>query len=116
MSFYALQVSLQQIYYAFTEKPEKLFWTRPNEKPFAFAGNRLKHLESRDILCIHRPETLKVSTGPGRKNLMGQIHCLYNNVIYRLYAATNQWINESREPALRPDNNQLALIRDANVH
>ena len=31
MSFYALQVPFEQIYYAFAKKPDKLFWARLTE-------------------------------------------------------------------------------------
>ena len=33
-----LQVSFEQIYYAFAKKPDKLFWAKLNEKSFAFVG------------------------------------------------------------------------------
>ena len=58
MSFYGLQVSFEQVYYAFAKKPDKLFWTRLKKVNFAFAGKQLEHLESREILCIHRPKSL----------------------------------------------------------
>ena len=38
MSFYALQVSFEKIYYTLAEEPDKLFWARMKEKTFAFAG------------------------------------------------------------------------------
>ena len=41
-----------------------------------------------------------------------QIHCLGNNVIYRLFAATNQSINDQREQTLHLDTSQLALNQD----
>ena len=61
MSFYALPVSFEQIYYAFAKNPEKLFWARLKEKSFAFVGKCLEHLESREIFCVHRPKLLAVS-------------------------------------------------------
>ena len=67
MSFHALQVSFEQIYYAFAKKPDKLFWARLKEKIFAFMGKWLERLESREILCVHRPKILTVSAGPGYK-------------------------------------------------
>ena len=88
-SSHILQVFIEQTYSAFAEKPDKFFWARLREKTFAFAGKRLEHLESKKILCGHRPKTLNVSTGPQTKTLMGRIHCLYNNVTSRLYAAEN---------------------------
>ena len=51
-----------------------------------------------------------------KKILMERIHCSYNNVICRLYAATNQSMNDCRQPMLRPNTNQLALIRDPTGH
>ena len=39
MSFHALQVSFEQIYYVFAKKPDKFFWTREKPKTFAFAEN-----------------------------------------------------------------------------
>ena len=58
MSFHGLQVSFESIYYAFAQKPSKLFWARLNKVGFAFAGKRLKHLESRETLCVHHPKSL----------------------------------------------------------
>ena len=116
MSFYALQVSFEQIYYAFAEKLDKLFWTRLKEKGFVFEEKRLEHLQKRNTLYFNRPKTLNVSTSPEYKVSMRRTHCLYNNVIYRLNAATNQSINDPREPTLRPDTNQLVLIRDPTVY
>ena len=69
MSLYALQVSSEQIYYAFAKKPDKLFWARLKGKTFAFVGKRLEHLESREILCVHRPKFLTVSVAPEYKSL-----------------------------------------------
>ena len=96
MSFYALQVSFQQIYYAFAKKPDKLFWTRLKEKTFAIVGKWLEQLECRGILCVHRPNFLTVSVGRGYKILSERIRCLYNNVIDRLCVVTNQSTNGQR--------------------
>ena len=57
---------------------------------FAFAGERLEHLESREILCVHRAKSLNALNVQEYKILTEQMHCLFNNVIYRLSAATNQ--------------------------
>ena len=65
MSFYALPVSFEQIYYAITKKPEKLFWARLKEKTFAFVENWLEHLDSEELLCVYRLNLLTVSVGPG---------------------------------------------------
>ena len=87
MSFYALQVSSEQIYH--TEGPDKFIWTKLEEKTFAFAAEWSEDFGSKDIAWVDRPKTQNVSNGPGYKILMGRIHCLYNNVIYPLYTATN---------------------------
>ena len=82
---------------------------------FAFAGKPLEHLESREILCVHRPKSLDALIVREYKILTEQIHCLCNNVIYRLSAATNQSANDQREQTLPPDTSQLALIQDPTV-
>ena len=69
MTFYALQVSFEQICYAFAKKPDKLFWARLKEKTFAFVGKRLEHSESREMLCVHCPKFSTVSIVPGYKIL-----------------------------------------------
>ena len=89
MSFYALQVSFEQIHYAIAKKPDKLFWAGLKELIFAFVGKWLEHLESREILCVHRLKILTVSAGPGYKILREWIRCLYNNVNDRLYVAAH---------------------------
>ena len=82
---------------------------------FAFAGKRLEHLESREILCVHRPKSLKTLIVREYKILTEQIHCLYNNVIYRLPAAANQSTKDQREQTLHLDTSQLALIQEPTV-
>ena len=82
---------------------------------FAYAGKQLEHLESRDILCIHRQKSLNALNVREIKNLTEQIHCLCNNVIYRLSAATNQSTNDQREQTLHLNTTQLALIQDPTV-
>ena len=64
---------------------------------FAFVGKSLEHLENREILCVQRPKFLTVSASPGYKTLREWIRCLYNNVIDRLCAATNQSTNDRSE-------------------
>ena len=63
---------------------------------FAFAGKRLEQLESKEVLCVHRPKSLNGLGGPVYKNSTEQIHCLCNNVIYRMSAATNQSTNDQK--------------------
>ena len=82
---------------------------------FAFAGKRLEHLESREILCVHRPKFLNALNVREDKILTEQIHSLCNNVIYRLSAATNQSTNNQREQTLHLATSQLALTRDPTV-
>ena len=115
MSFYDLQVSSEQIYYAIAKKPDKLFWARLKKVTFAFAGKRLEHLESRELFCVHRPKSLKALIVRECKILTKQIQCLCNNVIYRLSAATNQSTNDQREQMLHLDTSQLALNQDPTV-
>ena len=115
LSFYALQVSFEQIHYAFAKNPDKLFWARLKEKIFAFMRKRLENMESREILCVHRPKILTVSASPGYKNLREGIRCLYNNVIDRLCVATNQSTNDQREQTLHLDTSQLVLNQDPTV-
>ena len=79
---------------------------------FAFAGKQFERLESREILCIHRPKSSKPLNVRAWKFLMGQIHCLWNNLIYRLSAATNQSTIDKRELTLHLDTSQLVLNRD----
>ena len=115
MSFHALRDSFEQIYYTFAKKPDKLFWARLKEKIYAFVGKELEHLESREILCVHRPKFLAVSVGPGYKNLRERIQCLYNNVIDRLCVVTNHSTNDQREQTLHLDTSQLVLNQEPTV-
>ena len=111
MPFYALQVSLEQFFYEFTKKPDKLFWARLKEKTFEFVGKRLEHLESREIFGVHRPKILTASAGPEYKISREWMRCLYNNVIDRLCVATSYSENYRREQMLRLNTRQLALIQ-----
>ena len=82
---------------------------------FAFAGKRLEHLESGEILCVHRPKSLNALNFREYKFLTEQNRCLWNNVIYRLSAATNQPTKDQREQTLHLDTSQLALNQDPTV-
>ena len=115
MSYYALQISFVQIYYVFAKKPDKLFWARLKEKTFAFVGNSLEHLESREIFCDHRPKLLTISAGPGYKILREWIRCLYINVTDRLCVVTNQSPIDQREQKLHLNTSQLVLNQDTTV-
>ena len=105
----------EQIYHAFAKKPDKLFWTSLKKVTFEFAGKRLEHLESREILCVHRPKSLNALNVQGYKILTEQIHCLCNNVTYRLSAATNQSTNDQTEQTLHFNTSQLVLNQDSTV-
>ena len=116
MSFCALQVSFERIYYTFAEESGKLFWTRLKERAFALVGKGLEHLQIREFLCVQRPRALIVSAGPRNKTLREWIQCFYNIVIDRLFEATSQSKNDRREQTLQLRTNQLALIRYPTVH
>ena len=109
MSIYALQVSFEQISYAFAKKPDKLFWARLKEKIFAILSKYLEHLEIREILCFHGQKFLTVSAGPGYKISREWMLFLYNNVIDRLCVATNQSTNDQREQTLHLNTSQPVL-------
>ena len=115
MFFDGLQVSSEQIYYALASKTDKLFWARLKKVTFAFAGKQLKHLESKKKLCVHRSKSLNGLNGPEYKNLTEQIHCSCINLIYRLFALTNQSTNDQWEQKLHLGTSQLALNQDAPV-
>ena len=82
---------------------------------FEFVAKRMEHLESREILCVHSPKSLNALNIRERKILTEQIHCLCNNVIYRLSAVTNQSTNDQREQTLHLDSSQPALNQDPTV-
>ena len=111
-----MRVSFERIYYTFAEKPDKIFGQDWRERLFSFVGNWLEHMEGREILCIHRPEILTVSVGPGYKTSRECIQSFYNDVIDRLIVATSQPKNDHSELMLRLDTNQPALIGVPIVH
>ena len=115
-SFYALQVSFEQVYYAFAKKPDYLFWTTLQEVTFAFVANWLEQLDSREILCVHRPKILNASSVQGHKNLREWIQSLCSNVVDRPVLATNQSSNDRWVQTLRLNTIQRVLIRDRTVH
>ena len=116
MSFHALQVSFVENFYAFAEKPDKIFSTRLTEKTFAFVVEWTAHLHSREISCGHRPKFLIVSAGLGNRTLRERIRWLYNNVIYRLFEVISHLTKDRRVQTLRLDTNQIALIWGPTVH
>ena len=46
----------------FAKKPDHFIWTRLKELVFALARKQLEHLEKKEMLCVHRPKALNVST------------------------------------------------------
>ena len=62
MSFYALQVLIEQVYHALAVKMYKLFWTRMKDMSFALAAKQFEHLESRSNLFVHKSRILNAST------------------------------------------------------
>ena len=60
---------------------------------------------------MHRPKSLNALNVRDHKILTEQIHCLCNNVIFRLSAARNQSTNDQREQTLLLDTSQLALTQ-----
>ena len=82
---------------------------------FAFAGKQLEHLESSENFFVHRPKSLNALNVREYKILTEQNHCLCNNVIYCLSAATNQSTNDQREQTLHLDTSQLALNQGPTV-
>ena len=83
---------------------------------FAFVGNLLEYLESREILCAHRPKNLIVSAGAGYETLREGIRCLCNNITDRVFKATSHSTTDRRIQTMRLDTSQVALIRSATVH
>ena len=69
-SFYVLQVSFEQIYYAFAKKPDKLFWARLKEEIFAFVGKWLEHMENREF-CVFIVQKFWLFQ-PGKMNAIGE--------------------------------------------
>ena len=82
---------------------------------FPFVGKQLEHLESKEILFVHRPKSLNALNFREYKILTEQNPCLCNNVINRLSAATNQSTNDQREQTLHLDTSQLALNQGPTV-
>ena len=94
---------------------DKLFWARPEKVAFAFARKPLEHLECRETLCVRRLKFLNALNEREYKILTEQIHCLCNNVIYRLSAVTNQSTNNLKEQTLHLNTSQLGLNQDPTV-
>ena len=66
-------------------------------------------------MCVHRPKSLNALNVRKYEILTEQIHCLCNNVIYRMSAATNQSLKDQREQTLHLDTNERAVNQDQTV-
>ena len=93
----------------------KLFWARLKKVNFAFARKLLEHLEGGEILCVHRPKSINALNDRESNVLTEQVHCLCNNVVYRLSAATNQSTNDQGEQTLHLDTSHLGLNQHQTV-
>ena len=77
ISFYALQVSFEQIFFGIRKKkPDKILWARLKEKSFALQGKLLEHLESGEIFCVRRSKCLSVSACPVYK-ILGEMYPVF---------------------------------------
>ena len=94
------------------KKPDEFFLAGLKKVTFAFAGKELEHLESKKISCVHRPTSLIALNVREYKILTEQIHCLCNNVIFRLSMATNHSTNDQREQTLQLNTSQKVLNQD----
>ena len=72
---------------------DNLFWVRAKGKAFGSSGKK-EHLESRDILFVHCPNTLDVSIGRAYDILRERIQCLCSNIMDHLFVATSKPIND----------------------
>ena len=89
MSFHALQVPFELIYYAMAWKLGKLVWKTLKEMTFALVAKRLELLVSRENLFVHYPKTLKTTSVHGFKILKEWIQCLCINVVDSLFVETS---------------------------
>ena len=109
MSFYALQISFEEIYYAFAERPDKLFGTRLKQNTFEFAGKSLDYLASGKFLFFRCSEFLIASTVRVKK-VKEWIQFLYRDVMDHLFVATSQSTIDRWEHLLRFHTSEIALI------
>ena len=115
LSFHAMQVAFEQVYYAFAQKPYNLLWATLKAMNFALVRKRLQHLEGREIVCFHCVKTLNALSIQGLNSLKQWIQCLGSNVVDRLFVVTSQSTKDRRVQTLGLDTNQLAMIRDPTV-
>ena len=78
-------------------------------------GQRLEHLERREIFWGHRLKFLKSLNDLQYKIWTEQIHCLRNNVTDCLFVATNQSTTDQSEQTLHLDTSQLLPNQDPTV-
>ena len=82
----------------------------------ALVGKRLEYLESREMLCDHRPKILNALSVQECKILKEWMQCLCSNVVDCLAEATSQSAIDREVQTLRLNTNQLAPTRDSTVH
>ena len=88
---------------------------KTEESGLCICGKAIGHLQSREILCLHRLTSLNALNVRKCKILTEQNYCWCINVIYRLSAPTNKSINDQREQTLHLDTSQPTLNQDATV-
>ena len=76
----------------------------------------LEGLESREISCVHRSIVSNTSSCRAHKTLMEDFLYLCSSVADRLFAQTNQTINDQKVQTLHPDTSQRELIQALTVH
>ena len=116
MSFYVLQVSFEQIYYALEQKPNKIFQTRLKEINVLLARKRLELLDFRVIMCVHRSKILNASIVRDYEFSREWEQYLYSNVVDPLFVSTSQPLKDRKQQMLRLDTSQPASIRVPTVH
>ena len=98
------------------ETKDERFWRTLKKLIFPLLGKKFENLESKKILCIHRPKILNASSVHRHKIFTEGIQCLCSNVVAPLFVATSQSTNNRCMQTLRLDTNELVLTRDTTVH
>ena len=106
-----LQISFEQIYWAFAVKPDKLFWTEQKKMNLVFLGKNFEHLELREKLCVQSSKVSNFSAGRGYTIIRERIRWFYSNVINCLFVPRNQPKNYHLEEILHLHTSQKSLIR-----
>ena len=95
------------------EKTRQILLDNTKGKDSSTFGEKKEHMESREILCVHLPNTLNASSVQGPKILKEWIQFLWSNVVDLLFVAKHQSTNDLKLQTLGLD--QLALIREPTV-